>query len=117
MGMRDVPRGEWQAFFDAFTRQYRDEPVTVVKSDTRDGLRVAERAVPLMEMTHDPHSHRITIRVGDPPYGEVSHVVVEPERITVVEPTEADEDPLVSVQLMSGSQQLVVRVERIPVHA
>jgi hypothetical protein len=42
MTMRDIPRAEWDGFFDTFTRQHRRKPMTVAKSDGRDGLRIAE---------------------------------------------------------------------------
>ena len=44
MLMRDIPRSEWDTFLDRFTREHRNRPVTVAKSDLRDGLRIAERA-------------------------------------------------------------------------
>ena len=110
MTMRDIPRAEWDGFFDTFTRQHRRKPVTVAKSDVRDGLRIAERATPLLDLTHDEASHRISITVEEPPSGEVTHTVVEPESVAVEEPAEADEDPQVVVHLTGGGQHFVVRL-------
>jgi hypothetical protein len=45
--MRDIPREEWHTFLGDFSRQHRDELVTLEKSDMQDGLRVAARAAPL----------------------------------------------------------------------
>ena len=117
MTMRDIPRAEWDTFLDAFTHEHRTKPVTVAKSDVRDGLRIAERATPLLELTHDRAAHRISITVEEPPSGEVTHTVVEPERVAVEEPAETDVDPEVAVHLMGGGQHFVVRLEREPVRA
>jgi hypothetical protein len=117
MVMRDIPRAEWGAFLDRFTREHRSKPVTVAKSDVRDGLRIAERATPLLGMTHDRAAHRISITVVEPPSGEVTHTVIEPDTVAVEEPLEAGEDPEVAVHLTGGGQHLVVRLEREPLHA
>lgn len=112
MTMRDIPRAAWNAFLDTFTREHRSKPVTVAKSDVRDRLRIAERATPLLNLTHDRAAHRISITVEEPPSGEVTHTVVEPESVAVEEPGEADEDPQVAVHLTGGGQHFVVRLER-----
>jgi len=117
MLMRDIPRTEWQAFLDGFTRQHRHEPVTVAKSDMRDGLRVAERAAPLMAVTHDRAAHRISVTVGDQPSGEVTHTVLDPESVAVEESGEVNENPELAVHLTGGGQHLIVRLERPSAHA
>lgn len=111
MVLRDIPREEWDNFLDRFSRQHRNEPVTVAKSDIRDGLQIAERAVPLMAITHNRATQRISITLGDTPSGEVTHTVTEPDGVAIDEPVEADEDPHVAVHLMGGGQHLVVRLD------
>lgn len=71
MVMRDIPRDEWNVFLEEFSRQHRDEPVTVAKSDMREGLRFAERATPLMGISHD--GERISITGGE-------HLIVRVDR-------------------------------------
>lgn len=83
----------------------------------RDGLRIPERATPLLDLTHDRAAHRIPITVEEPPSGEVTHTVVEPETVAVEEPGEADEEPQIAVHLTGGGQHFVVRLERKPLHA
>jgi hypothetical protein len=112
MVMRDIPREEWDTFLDGFSREHRDEPVTVAKNDMRDGLRFAERATPLMGISHD--RERISITVEESPSGEVTHTIRHPESVAIEEPGEADEDPRVAVHLMGGGEHLVVRVDREP---
>jgi hypothetical protein len=112
MMMRDIPRDEWGTFLDGFTREHRNEPVTVAKTDVRDGLLIAERAVPLIAIRDERDAHRIAITVGEPPAGEVTHAVVQPEGVSVEAPAEADEDPEVAVHLRGGGQHFVVRLER-----
>jgi hypothetical protein len=98
--VRDIPREEWD----------RDEPVTLEKSDVRDGLRVAARAAPLMAITHDREAQHISVTVGEIPSGEVTHTVTQPDGIAVEEPAEADEDARLAVYLVGGGQHLVVRL-------
>jgi hypothetical protein len=57
------------------------------------------------------------ITVAEPPSGEVTHTVVEPDTVAVEEPVEAGDDPQVAVHLTGGGQHLVVRLEREPLHA
>jgi len=117
MAMRDIPRAQWGAVLDGFTSQYRNEPVTVAKSDLRNGLRIAERATPLVAITHNRASARISVTVEEPPAGEVTHTVIEPDAVAIEEPAEADEDPQIAVHLTGGGQHLVVRIERQALHA
>jgi hypothetical protein len=116
MTMRDIPRAEWDTFLDSFAREHRSQPVTVAKSDVRDGLRIAERATPLLDLTHDRAAHRISITVGEPPLGEVTHTVVEPDSVALEEPAETDRDPQVVMHLTGGGQHWVLRLEREPLH-
>lgn len=114
MVMRDIPRAEWETFLDRFTREHRSKPVTVAKTDDGDGLLIAERATPLLEVAHDRAAHRISITVVDPPAGEVTHTVPDPDGVAIAEPTRADEDPQVAVHLTGGGQHLVLTLERQP---
>jgi Family of unknown function (DUF5335) len=112
MTMRDIPRAEWDSVLDRFTREHRNKPVTVAKSDVRDGLRIAELATPLLGLAHDRASDRISITVGEPPSGEVTHTIVEPDGVAVEEPAEADEDQREALHLIGGGQHFVVQPER-----
>jgi hypothetical protein len=117
MVLRDIPREEWDTFLDRFSRQHRNEPVTVAKSDMRDGLQIAERAVPLLAITHSRTAQRISITVGEAPSGEVTHTVLQPDGVAIEEPAEADENPQAAVHLMGGGQHLIVRLESQSTHA
>lgn len=110
MLMRDIPREEWDTFLNTFNRQHQDEPVTLEKSDMRDGLRLAARSAPLVAITHDRAAQLISITVAESPSGQVTHTVTQPEAIAIEEPAEADEDPHVSVHLMGGGQHFVMRL-------
>jgi Family of unknown function (DUF5335) len=109
---RDVPRNEWGGFLDRFSRDHRDEPVSVAKSDIRDGLRFAERVTPLMEIAHHHAPDRISVTVRETPFGEVTHTILDPDAVAVEEPAEADEDPRVSLHVTAPGEHLVVRVDR-----
>ena len=114
MVMRQIPRAEWETFLDAFTREHRSRLVTVAKTDVRDGLRIAERATPLLGVAHDRAAHRISITVVDPPSGEVTHTIAEPESVAVEEPAKTDENSQLTVHLTGGGQHLVLSLEREP---
>jgi hypothetical protein len=109
MGLRDIPREEWDTFLHSFIREHRNELVTLEKSDLRDGLKVAARAAPLMTVMHDRGAHRLSVTVGEAPSGEITHTVTEPDGIAIEEPAEADEDPHVAVHFTGGGQHLVLR--------
>jgi hypothetical protein len=112
MTMRDIPRAEWDAVLDKFVREHRNKPVTVAKSDVRDGLRIAERATPLLGLGHDRASDRISITVSEPPSGEVTHTIVEPDGVAVEEPVDAGEDQREALHVTGGGQHFVVQPER-----
>ena len=81
---------------DGFSRQHREAPVSVAKSDLRDGLRLAERATPLVGISHDRAGERISITVEESPFGEVTHTIRHPDNVAIEESAEADEDPRVA---------------------
>ena len=112
MASRDVPRHEWDGFLDGFNREHRDEPVSVAKSDMRDGLRFAERVTPLMEVAHHHAPERISVTVRETPFGEVTHTILDPDAVAIEEPAEADEDPRVSLHVTGPGEHLIVRVDR-----
>jgi hypothetical protein len=114
MVLREVPREEWDTVLETFSRQHRDEPVTLEKSDIRDGLRVAARAAPLKSVTHDRVTAQIAITLGETPSGEVTHTVTQPDGVAVEEPSEANEDPRIAVHVTGGGQHVVVRVAHPP---
>ena len=116
MVTRDVPRDEWDRFIDDFNREHRNEPVSVAKSDVRDGLRFAERATPLMEIAHHRAPERISVTVRETPFGEVTHTIRDPDALTVEEPVEAEEDPRAAIHVTGPGEHLVVRVERPATH-
>ena len=116
MVMRNIPREEWETFFDRFTRENRHKPVSVAKTDLQDGLRIAERITPLLRVNHDAAAHRISITIGEPS-GEVTHTVVDPDSVAIEEPGETDEEPQTAVHLTGGGQHLVVRLERQHIHS
>jgi hypothetical protein len=112
MVSRDVPHSEWDEVLDRFNREHRDEPVSVAKSDLRDGLRFAERATPLMEIAHHHAPERISVTIRETPFGEVTHTILDPDAVAVEEPAEADEDPQVSLHVTGPGEHLIVRVDR-----
>jgi len=110
MAMRDIPREEWDTFLDRFSHRHQGEPVTVEKSDIRDGLKVAARAAPLKSVAHNRTAEHVSITVSEPPSGEVTHTVTDPDGIAVEEPGEPDENPQIAVHVTGGGQHLVMRL-------
>jgi hypothetical protein len=110
MVLRDVPREEWDTFLNSFSRQHRNEPVTLEKSDIQDGLKVAARAAPLMTVTHNRGPERISVTIGETPSGHVTHTIAESDGVAVEEPAEADEDPRLAIHFAGGGQHLVLRL-------
>jgi hypothetical protein len=110
MVLRDIPREEWETFLDTFSHQHQGEPVTLAKIDIDDGLRVAERATPLKSVAHNRVLDHVSITVSEPPSGEVTHTVTQPDGIAIEEPGEAEKDPQLAVHVTGGRQHLVIQV-------
>lgn len=85
---REIPRGQWQQYFDAFTRQHlRETPgvVTVEAMSNEIGDQVLATGARLSGLTYDPHGEALeALLEGD------DHLVFRPKEVWVLEGDRAD---------------------------
>lgn len=102
MTVREVPRQEWNAFFDQFSRIHANEPVDVeVRGDQGEGT--IARDMPLQGITAgaDPGTKTIEIIVGQPKNEDlVSHTIATPVHVRIDE--SADQDNLIEIEDRDG---------------
>jgi universal stress protein A len=85
---RSVARDAWHETVDRITREHQGDPATVMIMSP--GLTVREvRALPLIGITFDTdetrHTERMTVFVGTPSGGHLSHVVTQPTELLLDE--------------------------------
>jgi hypothetical protein len=88
---KQIPRREWKAYFEGFTRQYVDdqspEAVTIEVVSPTLGDQLAAEGARLLGFTYDPKSNAFEVLVEG-----IDHLAYEPTEIWAIE----DEDGFVS---------------------
>jgi hypothetical protein len=100
MDTRDLDPTEWAAFFDAFSRHYRDRPVTVdiERPGHAGGTSVIARRMPLVGISCEPHTgavQSIEIIVGNSIDDDLVHVVNAPRRVRVGQISNGEDEVIV----------------------
>jgi Family of unknown function (DUF5335) len=107
---RIIPRREWQAYFDRYTREHLDPAgedhetavLEILSPELGDQVEVAW--VPLLGLTYDPKSNAFELAME-----EVDHLVFRPEEIAVVE----EEDGFISaLEVSSDDAREIIRLRR-----
>lgn len=78
MATREIPRGEWVAFLDSFSRQHDGWLVTVEVLGLEIGAQVESREQPLRGITadlKDDGEDMISIFVGGKPDDHITHII------------------------------------------
>ena len=84
MSTQEIPRQEWHAFFDMFSRQHQGRRVTMEMLGPDLGDIVEARQLPLEGIIVEPADDglvKIEIVVGDKPDSHISHTVTRPQRV------------------------------------
>jgi len=105
--MRDIPPEQWDAFLDAFTRQHRNERMTLEESDMQDGLRITASAAPLVNIAHNREKRSLSITFGEGASCNTTRTVRQADGIAVEEPAPGG-DSRSALHLMGGGHHLVV---------
>jgi hypothetical protein len=85
-GTKIIPRSEWQAYFERYTREHLDplgedhETAMVELLSPELGDQIEATLVPLLGMTYDPKSCAFELAMG-----EIDHLVFRPSEIAVLE--------------------------------
>lgn len=80
---REIPRAEWQAFFDGFSQQHEGWLVTLEVLDRAMGAQIAAENLPLQGITADltENENVIMINVGETIADHTAHAVTNPTRV------------------------------------
>jgi len=86
LGTREIPRTEWVAWLDAFSREHRGWLVTVELVAANLGDQEEVRRRPLVGVSADVKDgeNRVLVAVGGPaggPAGHTTHVIERPRRV------------------------------------
>lgn len=81
---RQIPREEWEAYFDRFTKQHlrddRPEAATIEVLSPTIGDQIEEESATLLGITYDPKGRAFEVLVEG-----LDHLVFEPREVWVVE--------------------------------
>jgi hypothetical protein len=80
---REIPRGEWEAFFEGFSRRHQGWLSTLEVLRERLGAQTEARELPFQGAFSDRNGDRVTILVGRDAGDHLAHVVENPSRLWV----------------------------------
>ena len=91
METREIPRNEWQSFFEVFSRQHEGWLATLEIFGQEIGAQAEHGELPLKSVTLTPvvgKSEAITINLGKIPKDHVKNTVIEPTHVWLVQTSE-----------------------------
>jgi hypothetical protein len=97
MPTRDIPRDEWVAFFDSFSRLHDRWLITVEVLGSEVGAQVESREQPLIGVTADLKSEDegvITILIGGKAGDHLAHIIHAPVHVRLKETPEGAHEAL-----------------------
>jgi hypothetical protein len=105
MPTREIPRGEWGAFLDAFSRQHRGWLVSIDVLGIDIGAQPEARDVPLEGTTFDHESDLIVITAGRDA-ARVTHSVRDPLNVRLRQ-AEDGADEALQIESTAGERTIV----------
>jgi hypothetical protein len=107
MATREIPRDEWLAFFDSFSRQHEGWLSTIEILGAQIGAQIAASEQPLAGITADlKGSDVISILVSVPSGGHVAHMIRAPTHVHLKESAEGAHEAL-HIESSSGATTLL----------
>jgi hypothetical protein len=91
MTTQEIPRAEWQAFFDTFSRQHEGWLATLEVLGKEIGAQQEARDLPLEGITatsKDTVPETIAISLANTPEDHVTHTIIEPTRVWLEQTSE-----------------------------
>ena len=110
MPTQDIPRTEWPAFLDSFSRQHEGWLTTVEVVTSGLGVHREVREKPLTGISEDRKrgdAASISISAGERPQDHVTHVVPRPSRVAL-ELTEVGAHKGLRIESENGDMTLVL---------
>ncbi len=110
MPTREIPRHEWELFFNTFSSQYEGWLVSIDVDDNGKRDQVETHNLALEGITADTkdQENTISISVGDTPDSRMTHAVVKPTRV-LLEQTPEGTDKEIRIESREGMTRVRLR--------
>ena len=109
MKTQEIPRNEWPAFMDSFSRRYQGWLADVEIFGPEIGSQTAERELPLEGITAelgDGKPDMIAIMLGAEPDDHITHTITAPSQVSV-EKTDEGADAALAIKAPDGTTTLL----------
>jgi hypothetical protein len=109
MKTQEIPRNEWPAFFDNFTRRYAGWLADIEVFGSEIGSQIAEQELPLEGITAElgkGRPDRIAIMLGVDPDDHITHTITAPTNVSV-EKTDEGADAALAIKAPDGTTTLL----------
>ena len=108
MNTREIPRTEWAAFFDSFSRRHEGWRATLDFLGPDIGEQIEERELIFESVTAElsDTGDKIEILIGFGPDDHVTHTINDPERVSL-EQTEEGADVALAIKEAGGETTLL----------
>src|SRR5450432_1767555 len=104
MKTRDIPRTEWAAFFDSFSRRHESRRITLEIFGPDIGDQIEERELALEGLTAEvtDAGDKIEIMIGAKPDDHITHTIIAPNQVSL-EQTDEDADLVLAIKAVDGT--------------
>ena len=109
MQTRQIPKSEWPAFLDRFSRQYEGWLVNLEIFNPEFGAQVAETGLALEGLTDEwdeTEGNTIMIMAGNEPDDHITHSISHPTEVSL-EQTDEGADAALSIKSADGTTALL----------
>ena len=108
MKTREIPRIEWVAFFDSFSRQHQGWRITLEVFGPDIGDQIEERELALEGVTAElaEAGDKIEIMIGGKPDDHITHTITGPNLVSL-EQTDEGADLVLAIKAADGTMTLL----------
>lgn len=109
MKTREIPRNEWKAFLDAFSRQHEGQIATLEVFGPSIGAQVEERGLAFQGVTAELNggdNDKIEIMIGAKPDDHITHSITRPTEVSI-EQTDEGTDAALAIKSAEGETSLL----------
>ena len=109
MKTKEIPRNEWQEFFDIFSRQHEGWLVTLEIFGSEIGAQVEERGLAfegIVAEGDDVQGHEILMMFGAKPDDHITHSISNPTAVSL-EQTDEGADAALAIKSADGVTALL----------
>lgn len=83
MVTNEIPRAEWEAWCDRFSRDHEGWICTLAVGEAGGVRQTVTEALPFVGVTYDPDRDEMSFTIGDSPKEHLTHLVSAPVRLWV----------------------------------